>query len=669
MTQPNPTSNTRPPGSPGSPGLTPAQFPLLACFFYFCWLVLFYSLGDIPLSGRSEGRYASTSMAMADSNQWLVPQFMGKSHLTKPPFTYWLQAGSLKVFGHGEFAVRFPSAFAGAATILMVFLLMRKTGGTLTGLTAAGTLAVMPLHVVISRLTLTDSLLGMFWFGALAAGFLAVKEPDKKRWPVLMWIAVALGMLTKAHLGLMPVGLLALWLALGGRWKEKSALKLLWGLPLACLPLLAWASTIVASHPGAITLWKKETADRLIGSGDHPKPFPYFIPVFIGGMFPATAMLMLPGLNLSWRSAWSKIRRGEDAALWAIAIVVPFLLFSINKGKLPSYMLPLGPPLAILTGLMLADWLRGKHDPSVVGRDAFGHRPTKPPEVRGALLVISLVLAIGAACAFVLPMPTIERGIAKATDLFDRASAPFSQPPVTSRTSVPPSTQPAATQAHTPPAAAPNHSDFETATAVYALKLLQQRMPWLPVIPLLAAVFAIWLFAVWGKARGGTSVPMLRRALPLTCLWLMMIFGWVSSLQIARVLTNLANNASMIADIESLSDGSPTPKLATFGYRDATLTFYLRQVVPFKNSAKELDEWIMAYPNEAIIIASADLWDGPNGWAAKHPIINSKLEEIRRWQLFPTPAERVILRPRAGLMPAPRSTPKPSEDLPEDDDN
>lgn len=60
----------------------------------------------------------------------------------------------------------------------------------------------------------------MFWFGALAAGYLAIREPLKKRWPVLMWIAVMLGMLTKAHLALVPVGLLLLWLALGGRWKE-----------------------------------------------------------------------------------------------------------------------------------------------------------------------------------------------------------------------------------------------------------------------------------------------------------------------------------------------------------------------------------------------------------------------------------------------------------------
>lgn len=57
-------------------------------------------------------------MAMADNNELARPAIHGKLHLTKPPLTYWLQAGCLKLLGDGQRAVRLPSAVAGAVTVL-----------------------------------------------------------------------------------------------------------------------------------------------------------------------------------------------------------------------------------------------------------------------------------------------------------------------------------------------------------------------------------------------------------------------------------------------------------------------------------------------------------------------------------------------------------------------
>lgn len=646
--------------SSSSTRLAPAHYLLLACFFYFCWLVLFVSLGDIPLSGRSEGRYASTSLSMANNDQWLVPEFMGKPHLTKPPLAYWAQAASIKLIGKGERAVRLPSAIAGAVTVLLVFGLMKKTRGIAAGVTSAGVLAVMPIHVVICRLTLTDGLLSMFWFGTLAAGYLAIKEPGKKRWPALMWLAVSFGMLTKAHLALVPVGLLLLWLGVGGRWKEKSALRLAWGLPLACLPLLLWVGAILIKFPDAINLWKKEIADRAVGSGDHPKPFAFFIPIFIAGMFPASAMMMLPGLNLSWKSAWSKIRHGEDAALWALSIVIPFLLFSINKGKLASYILPLAPPLAILTGVMLANWIEGRYDQLLVGRDDHGHRPTKPAEVRGGLLVFGLFVAIGVSAIFWLPTPLMQRVIRAGTvtvehvsDLFatQRASAPATQP----------ASQPAVVVDAT---LVRDANDFSAAQV--AIRQVRDQMDWLPFIPLAGAAFAIWLFVAWGKPFRAVRVPAFKRAMPLAAVWTMMVFGWVGAILAYRVISNLATNAGMIAEIERVADDIPNEKLKlmTFGFKDATLSFYLGRVVPFKNKSRELDEWIMAYPDEAIVIVEAAGWDA---WAKNNPQIEAKLQKIMQWQQLPSNTERIILRPIPDLLPTTRPSHKPAEDLPDDD--
>ena len=59
---------------------------------------------------------------MADGGSWIVPQFRGHEHLTKPPMTYWLQAMSLRVIWHNEWAVRLPSLIAQSGTVLVGFL-------------------------------------------------------------------------------------------------------------------------------------------------------------------------------------------------------------------------------------------------------------------------------------------------------------------------------------------------------------------------------------------------------------------------------------------------------------------------------------------------------------------------------------------------------------------
>jgi 4-amino-4-deoxy-L-arabinose transferase-like glycosyltransferase len=362
-------------------------------FMLLCLAPIWFSLGDHPLYGRSDGRYASVSLEMANGGDWLVPHFNGRPHLTKPPLTYWLEAACLRVMGRCETAVRLPSAVAGSLMVIGLMALGWKLHGRRVGMLAAAVLAVMPLHVEVARLTLTDALLALFWFGTLAGGYLCVTEPARRRWPVLLWLCAALGLMTKGPVALVPVAVLLVWLGLAGRWGDMRRLRLLVGFPVSLVPLVAWAGAVLLLKRDAVDIWWHEVVARASGEGEHlhGEPIWFFVPVFLVGLFPATAMLSLPGLNYSWRSAWAALREGRTAALWALAVVLPFVMFSLIGGKLATYLLPVAPPLAMLTANTLERWLSGApgsgDGPAEVAAGRVLTSGVRPPEVVAGLFL------------------------------------------------------------------------------------------------------------------------------------------------------------------------------------------------------------------------------------------------------------------------------------------
>lgn len=343
------------------------------------------SIGDHSLYSPDEGRYGRASLTMVESGNWVVPVLDGRPHLTKPPLTYWLQAISVGVFGKSEFAVRLPSVIAGSVTVLMTFILASHMRNRRSGIMAMVLLSIMPIHVIVSRLAITDPLLTCFWMGALTSGFLAVKtlRPGLS-WT--MWACVAGALMTKGPLGLVPVLVILLWITLAGRWSDLDLLRIHIGLPIAVAPLLAWAAMALAVEPAAMDVWINETLSRASGTGDHPEPWFYFIPIFLAGAFPATAMLVLPGWNVSFGETIENLRNRRDSALLAIAVVVPFVLFSVVAGKLATYILPVCPPLAVLTALMLDDWIAGRYDCPRVNR--------RPPDVVYTLAATTSLVTI-----------------------------------------------------------------------------------------------------------------------------------------------------------------------------------------------------------------------------------------------------------------------------------
>ncbi len=351
-----------------------------------------------PLYPPDEGRYGSASATMAETGQWLVPEFRGKAHLTKPPLTYWLQAAGVAAFGRTEMAVRWPGLVATSLGLACLFWFARRTLGTRPAVITVAMASVMPYTLIVGRLANTDAILAAAWLIALASGFLAI-ERKAPLLPALatMWGATAIAFLTKGPAGLGPVLILGAWCMLGRRTRDLARLHPWFGLPLALVPLGVWVTLVVAKMPDVGSLWWDETIGRVTGEKNlRDEPFWFYVPLFLGGMYPATTMLVLPWFNLGWRDVWTMLRAGDLRAMLLIAVLFPFLGFSISSGKLPTYLLPLAAPTAMLVAITLERWLNGTYDRAIPG--------FKPPDVRRTLAVVAIILFLGqlAASIFVV---------------------------------------------------------------------------------------------------------------------------------------------------------------------------------------------------------------------------------------------------------------------------
>ncbi|NOG54638.1 MAG: glycosyltransferase family 39 protein [Planctomycetes bacterium] len=387
------------------------RFFVLLAVVLVCIVLPWVSIQDHPLYPPDEGRYAAGSRSMVESGNVLYPTLYGRPHLTKPPLVYWLQGIGIRVLGPTELAVRWPGVLA--ASLIMVLTLWfgrlvhgwaGREGGSgpdpPAGVISIAILAVMPVFMLVARLAITDAVLGLFWFGALVFGYRALDVSASRLGPrvcsaCLMWVCIALGLLTKGPLAVSPLVVLIVWGILSGRtWQVLKWLQPWFGLPLALVPVGWWVYEVLAHYPEAREIWLHETVDRATGEGEHVAPFLFYIPVFLAGVFPATAIMTWPWLNYGWRDMWHSLRAGTVHSLLMVSVLLPLIVLSFISGKLPTYIFPLAPSAALLSAGLMIKWVRGTGEEEL-SADASDRRYRVPTLMPG-LAVISLCIALGA---------------------------------------------------------------------------------------------------------------------------------------------------------------------------------------------------------------------------------------------------------------------------------
>jgi 4-amino-4-deoxy-L-arabinose transferase-like glycosyltransferase len=319
-------------------------------------------LGGIEQRGLffpDEGRYAEIPREMTASGDWVTPRLNGLKYFEKPPLQYWLTAGAFTAFGEDEWTARIMPVILGLASLLMMgFVAWRLWGhsaGAVTGLVLGSSWAYF-LSGQFLTLDLTFSACLTFGLGAFLLAQRADASPQANfRWMCAAWVALAFGVLAKGLAALvLPVLALGVYSALARDVRIWGKLHLPAGLAILLAIALPWFLLVQQRNPEFFDFFVvREHLQRFSESGhNRPGAWWYYVPILLLGFMPWTPAIV-HRLAQSPNTPRSGSFRPELFCIaWIVAIVV---FFSVSRSKLPAYVVPVFPALALIAGSRLCD--------------------------------------------------------------------------------------------------------------------------------------------------------------------------------------------------------------------------------------------------------------------------------------------------------------------------
>ncbi len=355
---------------------------LCVCFFSF-----FYRLGARGLTDPDEGRYAEAAREMIAKRDFITPWLNDEPRLQKPILIYWLIIGSYKLVGINELGARLPSAIAGTGTVLVLYFLCRALFNPLIGLLAGIIFALSPLTSALARISNTDMTLTFFITAALAS-FATVYFLQRTEYLLFFHLALALATLTKGYVGFfIPLVIIFLFLLSVRQLKFYKQLKLLQGLLIFLLINLPWYLMIILIHKEVLRYYLVEEGLQRFFTTHHERQQPvyYYVLLIIPAFFPWSLFLLdafIKQLNLGLKNLASQFPRQFYFFIWYIAGLG---VFSLSGSKLPTYIMPIFPALALTTALWCyANFFSRKEE-------SFSFYKSLPTIIKVLLLIIFLV--------------------------------------------------------------------------------------------------------------------------------------------------------------------------------------------------------------------------------------------------------------------------------------
>ena len=323
-------------------------------------LIWFSNIEYRKLIKPDEGRYAEIPREMVVSGDWVTPRLNDLKYFEKPPLQYWATATAYEVFGEHQWTSRLWAALTGFAGIMLVWFAGSRLFGCAAGRYAAVLLGGSLLYVLMAHINTLD--MGVTFFITLGiVGLLLGQKAEsdartRRNWMVLAWVAMALAVLSKGLMGLVLPGAALFLYSVFQRdiavWKRMH-----WGVGflLFLLVVSPWFYLVMKANPEFFQrffIYEHYTRFTTKDLGRY-QPWYYFVPVLLLGMLPWT-VLMFDTMLRTWKDSarTGKAFNPERFLLvWAVFI---YLFFSVSGSKLPSYLLPMFPALALLMGKQLA---------------------------------------------------------------------------------------------------------------------------------------------------------------------------------------------------------------------------------------------------------------------------------------------------------------------------
>ena len=321
-------------------------------------IIWFANLEYRTLVKPDEGRYAEIPREMVKSGDWTTPRLNELKYFEKPPLQYWATAVAYEVFGEHQWTSRIWSGLTGFAGLLLVwFAGMRLFGREAAGY-AAMILGSSLLYALIGHVNTLDMGVTFFMSLGIFAMLIAQGESEVKSqryWMMLAWAGMGLAVLSKGLMGLiLPGTALFLYCILQRDWSMFKKLHFLPGLTVFFLIVTPWFYLVMKANPEFFErffIYEHYTRFTTKDLGRY-QPWYYFVPILLAGALPWT-VLMFDSMLGAWRSGKRipQVFSPERFLLiWAVFI---YVFFTISGSKLPSYLLPMFPPLALLMAVRL----------------------------------------------------------------------------------------------------------------------------------------------------------------------------------------------------------------------------------------------------------------------------------------------------------------------------
>jgi 4-amino-4-deoxy-L-arabinose transferase-like glycosyltransferase len=420
--------------------------------FAFALLLYLLGNGEHSLWDRDEARFSEATREMIETGDWIIPHLNGEIRYDKPILIYWLMSVPMRLWGVNEFSARFPSAMAGALTVLLVFGMALRMGFGLSGARVAAAATMLNvLLFAISKAATTDATLT---FTVTAAMFLywEQRRAGFAWWRHLaFWAVLGLSALVKGPPGVAVVALAILcdkaWTLWTWRRRnnpppssshsalstQHSALSVQHSALLRiCLGLVVF---LLVALPWGWAAWQRTNGDFFrVALGHHvidrstqafeghKGPFFYYVALLPLLVFPMTAVL----LNAVRWAVGADARRDPTVRLLWCWVVPGLVVFSLVKTKLPHYVAPLLPALALMMGAWWSEWdQKDIRDP----RDGVpGERPTRGNVGRAWWTIGGVLMALAGIAVLagdIIAMKRLTVGWSKAYPSLRDLSAPL----------------------------------------------------------------------------------------------------------------------------------------------------------------------------------------------------------------------------------------------------
>ncbi|QWE04916.1 glycosyltransferase family 39 protein [Polynucleobacter sp. JS-JIR-II-50] len=332
-----------------SSALHPGKILLLAIIYALLW---FGTLNYRHLIPSDEGRYAEIAREMLVTGDWITPRYNGYKYFEKPPLQAWATAAAFQAFGIGNWQARLWTALTGFLTILLVGFTGARIFNARAGWLAAVVLASSPMWVISGHFNSLDMGLSSFLVAALCSLLLAQTSHNKnncRNWMWACWIFMALATLSKGVIGAaIPAMVFIAYSISTWDWKIWTRLRLFSGTILFLAITAPWFVLVAQRNPEFLEFFFIHEHLQRFTQDDHSRTGPvyYFAPLLVIGLLPW--ILQVPG---GLAQAWSE-RRREFSASWLLVcwFAVIFAFFSMSHSKLPGYIIPVFPALALIIG-------------------------------------------------------------------------------------------------------------------------------------------------------------------------------------------------------------------------------------------------------------------------------------------------------------------------------